>query len=100
MFNFASTKKISRILFAVSLFATAFFAPKPVFAQDLIPNPAAEAYLLSELRASGIVDLQWNFAEEDRVIGGDFLVNALKDPDVQANLLFILRMPLLWATCG
>jgi len=101
MFNFASTKKISRILFAVSLFATAFFAPKPVSAQDLIPNPAAEAYLLSELRASGIVDLQWNFAEEDRGVSGEALLNALKDPEVLSKpLIYIASVTVtsdLWA---
>ncbi len=51
---------------------------------ELIPNPSAEAYLLAELRATGYVDLEWNFPnKEDRVISGTFLETALKDPDVQ-----------------
>ncbi len=84
MLYFTSIKRMSHILLAVSLFATTFFVTKPVSAQDLIPNPAAEAYVLSELRATGFADLG-NFAEGERVIGGGFLLSALKDPEVQSQ---------------
>ena len=58
---------------------------------DLVPNPAAEQYLLDELRATGYVDLEANFAREDSVISGELLLFALKDPEVQSKPLIFIR---------
>jgi len=59
---------------------------------DSIPNSTTEDFVLKELRASGFVDLQ-DFPEEERVISGDFLVTALKDPEVQSkSLIFIANL--------
>lgn len=101
MFKFISIKTVSHFLLAVSLFATAFFIPRPVAADGLAPNPAAEAYLLNELRTTGIVDLQFNFAKEDRGVSGEFLLTALKDPEVLSKpLIYIASVTVtsdLWA---
>lgn len=101
MFKFISIKRVSHFLLAVSLFAAAFFTPQAVAADGLVPNPAAEAYLLSELRTTGIVDLQWNFAKEDRGVSGEFLLSALKDPEVLSKpLIYIASVTVtsdLWA---
>lgn len=67
---------------------------------DLVPNPEAEAYMLNELRTSGFVDLE-EFPEEERVISGDFLVTALKDPQVQSqSFLFIGSMTVVGDVIG
>jgi len=58
---------------------------------ELTPNPIAEAYLLEDLRATGMADLELDFPEkEDRVISGDFLVTALKDPQVQSQSFILI----------
>src|SRR5512134_2316419 len=57
--------------------------------RDAVPNLAIEAYILDELRATGYVDLE-GLSEEERVISGDFLVKALKDPQVQSQSFIYL----------
>jgi hypothetical protein len=90
-----------RMLIAMSLFAATFMFAQPVSAQEIAPNPAAEQYLLNELRATGIVDLQWNFAEGERGVSGDALLAALKDPEVLSKpLIYIANATVtndLWA---
>ena len=49
-----------------------------------VPNPAAETYVLNELRSTGYANLEF-LPEEERVIGGTFLINALKDPEVRSQ---------------
>jgi len=49
-----------------------------------VPNPAAEAYVLNELRSTGYANLEF-LPEAERVIGGTFLINALKDPEVRSQ---------------
>ena len=49
-----------------------------------VPNPAAEAYALNELRSTGYANLEF-LPEEERVIGGTFLINALQDPEVRSQ---------------
>jgi hypothetical protein len=52
--------------------------------EELLPNPAAESYLLSALQTDGYADLS-EFPEGERNISGSALTNALKDSQVQAN---------------
>ena len=49
-----------------------------------VSNPAAETYVLHELRSTGYANLEF-LPEEERVIGGTFLINALKDPEVRSQ---------------
>ena len=49
-----------------------------------VSNPAAETYVLNELRSTGYANLEL-LPEEERVIGGTFLINALKDPEVRSQ---------------
>jgi hypothetical protein len=77
--------KIFRILILIALLTQAVVFAVPASAAGVAPNPAAEEYLLSELRATGIADLQWIFAPEERGVSGAFLAAALKDPDVQSK---------------
>ncbi|HSL42693.1 MAG TPA: pentapeptide repeat-containing protein [Anaerolineales bacterium] len=51
---------------------------------DSTPNPAAEAYMLDALRATGFADLE-SFPSSERIISGEALVSALKDPQVQSQ---------------
>ena len=100
IFN-ASFQKTVRIFIAIFLFASVFTMPRSASAASLTPNPAAEEYLLRELRASGIVDLQWNFAPEERGVSGAAVLAALKDPDVLSKpLIYIASVTVtddLWA---
>jgi hypothetical protein len=100
-----SMKLSPRILLLVLLIGCLLALPVPAVQAgsqyDSTPNPAAEAYLLSELRASGAADLQYDFPEGERVISGDALLQALKDPQVQSNpFIFIANATVageLWA---
>jgi hypothetical protein len=81
-----SIQKLFHLFVAVSLLAVTFLFTSPVSAQDLAPNPVAEQYLLDDLRATGSIDLEWYFTTpEERVIGGQFLADALKDAQVVSN---------------
>lgn len=91
MFNYTSIKRIFHSLLAVSLLTAVFCLPQPALADDPIPNPAAETYLLSELRSTGYADLSI-FPEEERGVSGTTLLNALKDTEVLSKpLIFILN---------
>ena len=86
MFHATSLKSKSYLLLAICIFVVAFFAPKSASAQDTVPNPAAEEYLLNELRAGGYANLQeFSESEEDRGVSGAALLLALSDPEVQKN---------------
>src|SRR5687767_11736827 len=86
MFQLTSFKSTIHTLLVSTLLMAALLVPKPVSAQDMLPNPAAEAYLLDELRLGGYADLQ-NFSEnaEDRGVSGAALLSMLIDPEVQQN---------------
>ena len=86
MFRFTSFESTIHILLVSALLIAALLVPKPVSAQDIVPNPAAEAYLLDELRFGGYADLQ-NFSEneEERGVSGAALLKILADPAVQEN---------------
>jgi hypothetical protein len=93
--------KIFRILILIAMLTQAVVFAGPASAAGESPNPAAEAYLLSELRATGVADLQWNFAPEERGVSGAALLAALKDPEVQSKpLIYIANLTVtdtLWA---
>ncbi len=89
-------KSLGRILLFV-LSITGLMALPVVTVQaepqsELVPNPAAEAYLLEALRTDGLADLE-SFSEGEPNISGSALVNALKDPQVQSkSFLFIANL--------
>lgn len=69
-------------------------------ADELVPNPAAEAYLLEALRSDGLADLE-SFPEAERTVSGAALVNALKDPQVQGkSFLFIANLTVVDEVAG
>jgi uncharacterized protein YjbI with pentapeptide repeats len=86
---------------SLSIVFGSIFATRPVSAQDILPNPAAEQYLINELRATGVADLQTNFSEDERRISGSALLAALKDPEVQSKpLIYVSNVVViddLWA---
>lgn len=92
---------IFRILAVIALLTAPFVFAGTASAAGIAPNPAAEAYLISELRATGVADLQWNFAPEERGVSGSALLAALKDPEVQSKpLIYIANVTItdtLWA---
>lgn len=92
---------IFRILTVIALLTPPFVFAATASAAGIAPNPAAEAYLISELRASGVADLQWNFAPQERGVSGSALLAALKDPEVQSKpLIYIANVTVtdtLWA---
>ncbi len=78
-------------LFAILL---SLFLAAPVSAQEeeLQPNPLAEQYILETLAAQNHVILDQQFPnEKDRVIGGQFFVNLLRNPDFQDKQWITLR---------
>ncbi len=99
--NNAITQRMFRVLVAVSLFAATFMFAQPASAQEIAPNPVAEQYLLEQLRATGYIDLEWEFAEEDRGVRGEIILQALRDPDVLSQpLIYIANTTVtddLWA---
>lgn len=94
--------KIFLILILIALLTPAVVFAGPASAAGESPNPAAEAYLLSALRATGYADLQANFAPEERGVSGQIVLEALKDPQVQSKpLIYIANVVVtddLWAS--
>lgn len=94
-------QKIFHILSMIALLSPAFLLVGPAFAAGEAPNPAAESFLLDQLRATGVADLESGFAPEERGVSGVALLEALKDPDVQSKpLIYIANVTVtdvLWA---
>lgn len=95
-------QKIIHILSIIALLSPAFLFVGTAFAAGEAPNPAAEALLLEQLRATGIADLELFFAPEERGVSGAALVEALKNPEVQSKpSIYIANVTVtddLWAS--
>lgn len=89
LFN-RSFHRCVRVLAVVGLFAISMLSVQPAFAEELTPQSTTESFVLSELQATGYVDLQ-NFPEAERVISGQFLRTALENPDVLGHSRIMLE---------
>lgn len=82
---FPPGSSIIRLVISIAVLATVLAIPQTAFAASNTPNPAAEEYLLAELRATGYVDFRGKFSDAESIVGAEVLFEALNDPEVQSK---------------